>query len=129
MTVRNNINNSGEMVSSQSYNGAIVKVDTIGFEKDLQYTAYRVTLKPWLELLKHSQSFRVYQNQTTKEIVTDIFDKAGFKGCYKGSNHTKEKGSTVFGIMNLTTTCLGTLVKKAYIITSNIAPAAHYGAS
>ncbi len=83
MTVKNNINNSSEMVSSQSYNGAIVKIDTIGFEKDLQYTAYRITLKPWFELLKHSQSFRVYQNQTTKDIVTDIFDKAGFKGCYK----------------------------------------------
>ena len=42
MTVRNNINNSGEMVSSQSYNGAIAKVDTIGFERSSIHV-YRVT--------------------------------------------------------------------------------------
>ena len=68
MTVNNNINTNSEVASSRSYNGAIVKIDTISFEKDHQYTSYRITLKPWFELLKHSNSFKVYQNQTSLSL-------------------------------------------------------------
>jgi len=83
LTINRYSNVSGSSTLSRSYNGIITGVKSLGMDGNLQFALYEVTLKPWLELLKHTHSFRVYQNQSTKDIVSDIFDNAGFKGCYK----------------------------------------------
>lgn len=91
LTVNRYSNNSGTAKLSRSYNGIVTRVENLGMDSNLQYALYRVTLKPWLELLKHSLAFRVYQNQSTKDIVSDIFDNAGFKGCYSVSKMPSTK--------------------------------------
>ncbi|KJY83417.1 type IV secretion protein Rhs [Vibrio galatheae] len=83
LTINRYSNNSGSATLTRSFNGVITRIENLGMDSNLQYVLYRVTLSPWLGLLKHSHAFRVYQNQSTKDIVSDIFDNAGFKGCYK----------------------------------------------
>lgn len=83
LTVNRYSNVSGSATLTRSYNGVITGIRSLGLDSNLKFTLYEVTLKPWLELLKHTHAFRVYQNQSTKDIVSDIFDTAGFKGCYK----------------------------------------------
>ncbi|EGA67595.1 type VI secretion system tip protein VgrG [Vibrio brasiliensis] len=83
LTVNRYSNLAGSSTLSRSYNGIVTRIENQGMDSNLQYAVYQVTLKPWLELLKHTHAFRVYQNQSTKDIVSDIFDNAGFKGCYK----------------------------------------------
>ena len=71
ITIDNRVNNTGTMTTSHSYNGAIVKIDTISFEKDLQYTAYRIThtssspspwVRPRVSILAWSDPESVNQN-------------------------------------------------------------------
>ncbi|NOI82442.1 type VI secretion system tip protein VgrG [Vibrio tubiashii] len=83
LTINRYSNIAGSATLTRSFNGIITRIESLGMDSNLQYVLYQVTLKPWLELLKHTHAFRVYQNQSTKDIVSDIFDNAGFKGCYK----------------------------------------------
>ncbi|MFM2589864.1 type VI secretion system Vgr family protein [Vibrio sp. TBV020] len=83
LTINRYSNVAGSSTLSRSYNGIITGIKSLGMDGNLQFAIYEVTLKPWLELLKHTHAFRVYQNQSTKDIISDIFDNAGFKGCYK----------------------------------------------
>lgn len=83
LTVNRYTNVAGSSTLNRSFNGIITKIENLGMDANLQYAMFQVTLMPWLALLKHSHAFRVYQNQSTKDIVSDIFDNAGFKGCYK----------------------------------------------
>ncbi|RTZ14511.1 type VI secretion system tip protein VgrG [Vibrio aquaticus] len=83
ITVNRYSNQSGSDTLSRSYNGVITAIKSLGMDGNLQFALYEITLRPWTELLKHTHAFRVFQNQSTKDIVSDIFDNAGFKGCYK----------------------------------------------
>lgn len=46
------------------------------------HRTYQVTLVPWLALLSNSCKCRIFQNQTTKDIVSQIFDEYGL-GAYR----------------------------------------------
>ena len=64
------------------FNGHIVDITSLPSESD-SVNYYEVTLRPWLWLLKFNQVNRIFQNESLKGILTEIFDTAGFKGCYK----------------------------------------------
>ncbi|MBE0369631.1 type VI secretion system Vgr family protein [Pseudoalteromonas aurantia] len=54
--------------------------------------AFNLKLESWLWLLRFSRTYRIYQAQSLKDILSDIFDNAGFKGLYKfGSMPTGKK--------------------------------------
>ncbi|MDH5445579.1 MAG: type VI secretion system tip protein VgrG [Gammaproteobacteria bacterium] len=40
---------------------------------------YRLTMVPWLWFLGKTQNQRIFQNKTTKDIVSKVFDDLGFK--------------------------------------------------
>jgi len=86
LTVSRYDSSEGSLKLVRSFNGVVAEVQHLGMDANLQYSSYRVVLKPWLWLLTHSHEFRVYQNQSTKDIVCDIFDNAGFNGAYQASN-------------------------------------------
>ncbi|NOJ24628.1 type VI secretion system Vgr family protein [Vibrio coralliilyticus] len=86
LTINRYSNESGSNKLQRSFNGVIARIEQMGLDANLQFMQYRITLKPWFWLLTHTHSFRVYQTQSTKDIVSDIFDNAGFKGKYKLSS-------------------------------------------
>ena len=83
LTVNRYDNESGSLKLTRSYNGIITNIRQVGLDDSLQYASYEVTLRPWLWLLTHTHSFRVYQSQSTKDIVSDIFTSTGFSGSFK----------------------------------------------
>ncbi|WP_045421168.1 type VI secretion system Vgr family protein [Vibrio jasicida] len=91
LTINRYFNESGSNTINRSYNGVVTLIQHLGMDSNLQNHQYEITLKPWFWLLKHTHSFRVYQNQSTQEIVSDIFDNAGFKGNYKISSMPSTK--------------------------------------
>ncbi|ELV8771056.1 type VI secretion system tip protein VgrG [Vibrio harveyi] len=91
LTINRYFNESGSNTLNRSYNGIVTLIQHLGMDSNLQNHQYEITLKPWFWLLKHTHSFRVYQNQSTQEIVSDIFDNAGFKGNYKISSMPSTK--------------------------------------
>lgn len=82
LTITRYTNESGTLTASRVFHGMIIRAQQLGLDSSLQYASYQLTLRPWLWLLKHTQAFRVYQNQSTQDIVTDIFTQAGFSGWY-----------------------------------------------
>ncbi|MGI1900568.1 contractile injection system protein, VgrG/Pvc8 family, partial [Vibrio campbellii] len=74
LTINRYFNESGSNTLNRSYNGIVTLIQHLGMDSNLQNHQYEITLKPWFWLLKHTHSFRVYQNQSTQEIVSDIFD-------------------------------------------------------
>ncbi|WP_050654080.1 type VI secretion system Vgr family protein [Vibrio coralliirubri] len=77
------VNDTDNLTATRVFNGIVTQVQLLGMDGNLQYSSYRVTLRPWFWLLKHTHSFRVYQNQSTKDIVSDVLTQAGFSGSYK----------------------------------------------
>ncbi|USD39921.1 type VI secretion system tip protein VgrG [Vibrio sp. SCSIO 43135] len=86
LTVSRYNNESGSLSLSRSYNGVITQIQHLGLDANLQFSSYKVVLRPWFWLLTHTHGFRVYQNQSTKDIVSDIFTNAGFSGSFTASN-------------------------------------------
>ncbi|GLT18003.1 hypothetical protein GCM10007938_17810 [Vibrio zhanjiangensis] len=86
LTINRYSNESGNNKLQRTFNGVIARIEQMGLDSNLKFMQYRVTLRPWFWLLSHTHSFRVYQNQSTKDIISDIFDNAGFKGKYKLSS-------------------------------------------
>ncbi|MCK6265168.1 type VI secretion system tip protein VgrG [Vibrio sp. ZSDE26] len=80
LSVNHYLNQSGSLKLSSTVNGVITHIQHIGMDDKLQYSSYRIILRPWFWLLKHTHHFRVYQNQSTKDIVSDVFTQAGFSG-------------------------------------------------
>ncbi|ADZ90050.1 type VI secretion system tip protein VgrG [Marinomonas mediterranea] len=68
--------------SARQFKGYVVKAQAQSQRIDSTYYTIRLTVTPWLFLLKHSRQCRVFQEQTTQTIVTSIFDDLGFKGNY-----------------------------------------------
>ena len=46
--------------------------------RDLEYAAYRATLRPWLWFLTRTADCRIFQEKTVPEIVKQIFRERGF---------------------------------------------------
>ena len=85
------INDTDNLTATRVFNGIVTQVQLLGMDGNLQYSSYRVTLRPWFWLLKHTHSFRVYQNQSTKDIVSDVLTQAGFSGSYKAGTMPSSK--------------------------------------
>lgn len=64
------------------YNGYVTEVQELEANADA-IRSFQVTIDAWLSLLKFCRTYRIYQAQSTKDILSDIFDNAGFKGAYK----------------------------------------------
>ncbi|MBU2898834.1 type VI secretion system Vgr family protein [Vibrio hepatarius] len=86
LTINRYSNESGSNKLQRTFNGVIARIEQMGLDANLQFMQYKLTLRPWFWLLTHTHSFRVYQTQSTKDIISDIFDTAGFKGKYKLSS-------------------------------------------
>jgi len=84
-------NNSDNLELSRTFNGIITQIQHLGMDDNLQYSTYKITLRPWFWLLTHTHSFRVYQNLSTSDIVSDIFKNAGFSGSFTVTNLPKTK--------------------------------------
>lgn len=91
ITIKRYFNQSDNHTINRCYNGIITAIKHLGMDANLENNQYEITIKSWLWLLKHTHSFRVYQNQSTQEIVSDIFDNAGFKGSYQISSMPSTK--------------------------------------
>lgn len=68
--------------SLRDFKGFVVKAQAQSQRIDSTYYSIKLTVQPWLALLKYSKQCRVFQEQTTQAIVTSIFDELGFKGKY-----------------------------------------------
>jgi type VI secretion system secreted protein VgrG len=65
------------------FNGVLVEAeatlsDMAGPRKKTSLTPYRLVLRPWLWLLSQATDCRIFKNKSVKDIITDVFDKAGF---------------------------------------------------
>lgn len=85
------VNDTDNLTATRVFNGIVTQVQLLGMDSNLQYSSYRVTLRPWFWLLKHTHSFRVYQSQSTKDIVSDVLTQAGFSGSFKAGTMPSSK--------------------------------------
>ncbi|MFC6670690.1 type VI secretion system Vgr family protein [Marinobacterium aestuariivivens] len=67
----------------RSFSGVVTGVRTLELLDAQRQTCFRLRIQPWLALLGYSRSHRVFQEQSTRDIVTSIFDELGFKGQYR----------------------------------------------
>jgi type VI secretion system secreted protein VgrG len=58
------------------YDGILTEARWIG--KKQEYFHYRLVLRPWLWLLGHKADCRVFLDKNVKEVIQDVFTKAGF---------------------------------------------------
>ena len=124
LTVNRYSNESGSNKLQRTFNGVVTRIEQLGLDANFQFLQFRVILKPWFWLLKHTHSFRVYQTQTTKDIISDIFDNAGFKGKYKLSSLPSTKENIACSTMNqIMTSLFDYLQKKDCTSISSINPA------
>ena len=61
----------------REFNGYISNV-THGEVKADNLSTYRMTMVPWLWFLSKNSNHRIFQEKTTKDIVTQIFNNLGF---------------------------------------------------
>ena len=64
------------------FHGYVFTVSQQAWGKDELESSYQLTLVPWLKLLDISNGFTVYQERSAKDIITSIFEAAGFKDAY-----------------------------------------------
>jgi len=67
----------------RTFKGVVTGVQTLISDDPQRYAYHRLRIQPWLALLGYSRGYRVFQEQSTKDIVTSVFDELGFKGQYK----------------------------------------------
>ena len=58
------------------YHGIMTEGQWVGWLD--KYCRYRIVLRPWLWLLGHKADCRIFLDKTVKEIIQDVFSKAGF---------------------------------------------------
>src|SRR5215831_15379033 len=58
------------------YHGIMTEAQWVGWLD--KYCRYRIVLRPWLWLLGHKADCRIFLGKTVKEIIQDVFSKAGF---------------------------------------------------
>jgi len=68
--------------SVREYSGYVVAVNGLTQSIQTRSRGMKLVIKPWLALLGYSSSCRVFQELSTQDIVTSIFDELGFSGCY-----------------------------------------------
>lgn len=67
----------------RSFEGVVTGVQLRSSNSLERYTCHRLRVQPWFALLAYSRNYRVFQEKSTQDIVTSIFDDLGFKGKYK----------------------------------------------
>ncbi|MGF1747897.1 type VI secretion system Vgr family protein [Vibrio cionasavignyae] len=85
MTLNRYIFESGKQKLIRSFNGYITNIINNGYDETKQYASYSITLRPWFWLLKLTENSRVFQNKSTKDIVSSIFSDAGFSSLYSAN--------------------------------------------
>ncbi len=73
----------------RTFKGVVTSVKTLFDSGNLSCTA--LVIEPWLALLRYSRHYRVFQNKTTKEIVSEIFNELKFAGKYQINDISKVK--------------------------------------
>jgi len=58
------------------FNGIIGRIEYAGLRGGA--ASYRIELRPWIWLLAHQQDCLIFQNKTAWQIITSVFQKAGF---------------------------------------------------
>src|SRR5215471_10572694 len=58
------------------YHGIMTEARWIGWRDE--YCRYRIVLRPWLWLLGHKADCRIFLDKTVKDIIQEVFSKAGF---------------------------------------------------
>jgi type VI secretion system secreted protein VgrG len=58
------------------YHGIMTEAQWIGYQNE--FYRYRVVLRPWLWLLGHKADCRIFLDKNVKDIIQDVFSKAGF---------------------------------------------------
>jgi len=58
------------------YDGVLTEARWIGKKQDLFH--YRLVLRPWLWLFGHKADSRIFLDKNVKDIIQDVFTKAGF---------------------------------------------------
>ena len=58
------------------YDGVLTEARWIGMRQDFFH--YRLVLRPWLWLLGHKADSRIFLDKNVKDIIQDVFTKAGF---------------------------------------------------
>lgn len=65
-----------------NYHGYVTQITELDAAAE-NIRLFQLTLNPWLWLLNLNRTNRIFQSKSVKEILTDLFDNAGFKGQYK----------------------------------------------
>ncbi|OUS35709.1 hypothetical protein A9R01_06800 ['Osedax' symbiont bacterium Rs2_46_30_T18] len=71
------------------YKGVVTGVKIL-FDAD-QGSCIALTVEPWMALLRYSRHYRVFQNKSTQEIVSEIFTELKFSGKYQVKKMPKVK--------------------------------------
>ena len=58
------------------YHGILTQAQWVGKTED--YHHYKIVLRPWLWLLGHKADCRIFLDKNVKDIIKDVFSKAGF---------------------------------------------------
>ena len=58
------------------YHGIMTEAQWIGWRDE--FCRYRVVLRPWLWLLGHKADCRIFLDKNVKDIIQEVFSKAGF---------------------------------------------------
>ncbi|MGB1237002.1 MAG: type VI secretion system Vgr family protein [Pseudomonadales bacterium] len=67
----------------RSYRGVVTKVEVLSNYDQGKDQLLGLTVEPWLALLQYSRNYRVFQQQSSRDIVSSLFDELGFKGKYE----------------------------------------------
>lgn len=67
----------------RSYQGIVTEVAVLFHAEQGKYHCVGLKVEPWFALLQYSKNYRVFQNQSSQEIISSIFDELGFKDKYK----------------------------------------------
>jgi type VI secretion system secreted protein VgrG len=58
------------------FHGIMTEAQWIGWHRE--YCRYHIVLRPWLWLLAHKADCRIFLDKTVKDIIQEVFNKAGF---------------------------------------------------
>ena len=73
----------------RTYNGILTHVQWIG--KTTSWYRYRLVLRPWLFLLGHRADCRIFLDKDVRDIIKDVFTKAGFNDFEDRTNGNYDK--------------------------------------
>jgi type VI secretion system secreted protein VgrG len=71
------------------YNGILTEAQWVG--KTEEFHHYKLVLRPWLWLLGHKADCRIFLDKDVKEIIKDVFNKAGFNDFEFRTNNDYDK--------------------------------------